>query len=155
MADQRKKFLIDAQVQGVLVRRLVLHWCAFIVVASVASVLLKLLLDPFRPFDQILRESWSSIGPLVFVSVLLIPVFIRDSIQLSHRFVGPVKRLRTMLKALARGEDVKPLTLRPEDYWLEIADEFNDVLRRFQELEQKVAQQRSDADSSSPELVTQ
>ena len=153
MADQRKKFLIDNQVQGVLARRLILHWCAFIAVAGIASVLLKLLLDPFRPFGELLRECSSSVGPMIFVAVLLIPVFIRDSIQLSHRFVGPMKRLRTMLKALARGEDVRPMTLRPGDFWTELADEFNDVLRRVNELE-KAAQQSSSADNSNPELVT-
>ena len=152
MADQRKKLFIDNQVQGVLARRLILHWCAFIVVCGIASLLLKLLLDPFRPFSELVRDSSSSIGPMILVAVLLIPVFIRDSIQLSHRFVGPMKRLRVNLKALGRGDDVRPMKLRPEDYWVELADEFNAVLQRVNELE-KAAQQRAVADNSNPELV--
>ena len=152
MVDQRKRLFID-KVQGVLARRLVLHWLAFVAVCGMASIMLRLLLDPFRPFGEILRDCSSSVGPMIVVSVLLIPVFIRDSIQLSHRFVGPVKRIRTMIKAVARGEEVKPVKLRPGDFWLEMADEFNELLRRVEELEE-AAQQRVDADTANPELVT-
>lgn len=152
MVDQRKRLFID-KVQGVLARRLILHWLAFIAVSGMASIMLRLLLDPFRPFGEILRDCSSSIGPMIVVSVLLIPVFIRDSIQLSHRFVGPVKRIRTMIKAVARGEEVRPVKLRPGDFWLEMADEFNELLRRVEELEE-AAQQRVDADTANPELVT-
>lgn len=152
MAEQRKRLFID-KVQGVLARRLIFHWLAFIAVSGVASIMLRLLLDPFRPFGEILRDCSSSIGPMLVVSVLLIPVFIRDSIQLSHRFVGPVKRIRTMLKAVARGEKVQPVKLRPGDFWLEMADEFNELLRRVEELEE-AAQQHADAGTADPELVT-
>jgi hypothetical protein len=63
-----------------------------------------------------------------------------------------MKRLRVNLKALGRGDDVRPMKLRPEDYWAELADEFNAVLQRVNELE-KAAQQRAVADNSNPELV--
>ena len=62
----------------------------------------------------------------MFLSLmLLLPMFVYDSFQLSNRFVGPVTRLRRVLRELAEGKPFSPVKFRKGEYWQEMADELN------------------------------
>jgi hypothetical protein len=52
---------------------------------------------------------------------------LRDLVRLSHRWVGPILRLRSALNALSRGESISPIRFREGDYWQELAGDFNIV----------------------------
>jgi nitrate/nitrite-specific signal transduction histidine kinase len=60
-------------------------------------------------------------------AVLVLPIVLRDLLRLSHRWVGPILRLRAALSALSRGEHVPPLRFREGDYWQELAGDFNTI----------------------------
>lgn len=137
----RKKTFIDAKVQGALVRRLVLHWCAFIGVASVVAFALQVLSDPFRPLEQHAQQLWWTHGPFLMVLFFMLPVFIVDTIKLSHRFAGPIYRLRNVFRSLASGEKYQPLKFREMDFWQDMADDFNRMVERLRS-------ENSDAHSS-------
>ena len=137
----RKKTFIDAKVQGALVRRLVLHWSAFIAVASVVAFALQILTNPFRPLEQHLQEMWWTHGPFLLVMFFMLPVFIVDTIKLSHRFAGPIFRLRNVIRSMAEGEPFKPVKFRDMDFWQDLADDFNTMIER-------VGSQSSDAGGS-------
>jgi hypothetical protein len=126
----RKKTFIDAKVQGALVRRLVLHWAAFITVAAVVAFALQVLRDPFRPLEQHLQEMWWTHGPFLLVMFFMMPVFIVDTIKLSHRFAGPIFRLRNVIRSMAEGEPFKPVKFRDMDFWQDLADDFNTMIER-------------------------
>ncbi len=65
----------------------------------------------------------------MFLSLmLLLPLFVYDSFQLSNRFAGPVKRLRRVLRDLAEGKEISPITFRKGAYWQEMAEELNRAL---------------------------
>jgi hypothetical protein len=127
----RKKTFVDPKVQGALVRRMVLHWVAFFAVASLVAFCLQLLTNPFRPFEQLVREVWWTHGPFLLVLFFMLPVFIVDTIKLSHRFAGPIYRLRQTIRSLARGGAYQPMKFRDLDFWQGLADDFNQMVERL------------------------
>ena len=124
----RKKTFIDAKVQGALVRRLVMHWASFITIAAVVAFALQVLTNPFRPIEQHLQEMWWTHGPFLLVMFFMLPVFVIDTIKLSHRFAGPIYRLRNVIRSLAQGEPHKPVHFREMDFWQGLAEDFNQMV---------------------------
>ncbi len=128
---ERKKNYIDPQVQGVLARRLVLHWVLFIVVTMVVAFCMQLLGNPMRPFREHAHKVWLTHGPFFLVLIALLPVFVRDSIKLSHRFAGPIYRLRTTIRSIAEGNPAPRLKFRKGDYWHDLAEDFNTMVEQL------------------------
>jgi hypothetical protein len=125
---QRRKKFIDASVQGALARRLVLQWFAFVMIAGICAYALQVLSNPFRSPHDHFRDLWVTHAPL-FVSVFfLLPVFVIDTIRLSHRFAGPVLRLRRAMREVINGQQPRTLKFRDDDYWQELADDFNSLM---------------------------
>ncbi len=127
----RKKTFVDPKVQGALVRRLVLHWCAFIAAAAVVAFVLQVLSNPFRSIREHAEQVWWTHGPFLLVLVFLLPVFIVDTIKLSHRFTGPIYRLRQTVRNLAQGGKFTPMKFRDLDFWHGLADDFNLMVDRL------------------------
>jgi len=127
----RKKTFVDPKVQGALVRRLVLHWSAFIAVAALVAFCLQVLSNPFRPIEAHLQDLWWTHGPFLLVMFFMMPVFIVDTIKLSHRFAGPIYRLRNTVRSLAQGEKFQPLKFRDMDFWQGLAEDFNSMMARY------------------------
>jgi hypothetical protein len=127
----RKKTFVDAKVQGALVRRLVFHWAAFIGVASLVAFSLQVLTNPFRPLEEHIQEMWKTHAPFLLVLFFLLPVFIVDTIKLSHRFAGPIYRLRNTIRKMAQGEPYQPVKFREVDFWQGLAEDFNQMVERL------------------------
>jgi len=127
----RKKTFVDPKVQGALVRRLVLHWCAFIAAAALLAFVLQVLSNPFRSIREHAQQVWWTHGPFLLVLVFLLPVFIVDTIKLSHRFAGPIYRLRQTVRTLAQGGKFTPMKFRELDFWHGLADDFNLMVDRL------------------------
>ena len=128
---QRKTTFVDPKVQGALVRRLVLHWLAFIAVAAGVAFCLQVLTDPFSSIEEHARKLWFTHGPFLLVLFFLMPVFIVDTIKLSHRFTGPIYRLRRVVHDIAEGKPVATVKFRDGDYWQGLASDFNAMLERL------------------------
>lgn len=146
----RKKTFVDAKVQGALVRRLVLHWFAFLGMATLVAFCLHVLSNPFRPFEEHAQQMWWTHGPFLLVMFFLLPVFIVDTIKLSHRFAGPIYRLRTTIRSLARGEAFKPMQFREVDFWQDLAHDFNEMVVRLSARPEEDAADPSAASSTEP-----
>jgi hypothetical protein len=129
---KRKKCYVDRKVQGALLRQTVLHW--FLVLAStlfLVFILQMLTGGPFRSWSYHVGQVWSRYAPLIIALVAVIPPVIYDSLRLSHRFVGPIYRLRTAMHALAAGGPAEPVHFRKDDFWKDLADDYNLVLKRI------------------------
>ncbi len=137
----RKKTFVDAKVQGALVRRLVFHWAAFIGVASLVAFCLQVLTNPFRSLDEHIQQMWQTHGPFLLVLFFLLPVFIVDTIKLSHRFAGPIYRLRNTIRKMAAGEPYQPVKFREIDFWQGLAEDFNQMVER-------ISAKKSDGDAA-------
>lgn len=131
-AADRKKTFVDPQVQGALVRRLLLHWVGFFLVASVVAFVLQVLSNPFQPLGGHFQQLWWTQGPFLLVMIFLLPVFVLDTIKLSHRFAGPIYRLRQTIRLIAEGNAPTRLKFRDFDFWQGLADDFNQMLDRFE-----------------------
>jgi hypothetical protein len=123
--SKRRLILVDRRVKWAIVWQSVLHWVAHTLVAAIYLTLLELLLGGLKPWSEHWRTIWPLVASLLLSLLLLLPKFIYDSLQLSNRFVGPVSRLRCVLRELAEGKPLKPVTFRKDDYWQEMAGELN------------------------------
>jgi hypothetical protein len=149
----RKKTFVDPKVQGALVRRLVLHWVSFVAVAALVAFCLQVLSNPFRPVSEHAQQAWWTHGPFLLVMFFMLPVFIMDTIKLSHRFAGPIYRLRNTIRSLADGENFQPLKFRDFDFWQALADDFNRMMTRFAGAKPSVSSSEGTVDSEeSPTL---
>jgi len=129
---RRTKKFIDADVQGSLARRIIFHWLLFLLVASLAAFILQVLSNPFRPLAAHLEDIWFTHGPFLLVLDFLLPVFVVDSIKLSHRFAGPIYSLRRAIRDIGQGKPARKLKFRRHDFWHEIAEDYNVMLHRLE-----------------------
>jgi hypothetical protein len=141
----RKQLLVDLRVQGALVLRVIFYWCMCLISLTIMLLVWRLLTDPTRMFLTHLSDLWADLGPAAIASLLLLPLVIVDVLQTSHRFTGPLWRLRGAMRKLARGEEVEPLRFRRGDFWHQIAEEFNAVAAR---IESERRQHAADEDAS-------
>lgn len=128
---ERKKTFVDPKVQGALVRRLVMHWCSFLLVASLVAFCLQVLSNPFRSLAEHTQQLWWTHGPFLLVMVFLLPVFVLDTIKMSHRFAGPIYRLRQVILEIAQGDPPPRLKFRDFDFWQGLAEDFNRMVDRL------------------------
>jgi hypothetical protein len=128
---ERKQTYVDPQVQGALVRRLILHWLGFFVTASLVTFVLQVLSNPLIPISAHFEELWWTQGPFLIVMIFLLPMFVLDTIKLSHRFAGPIYRLRRTIQAVAGGESPRKLKFRDFDFWHGLAEDYNKMIDRL------------------------
>jgi len=133
MKSLRKRLFVDPKVQGALVGRVILYWVVCLITITLMLICWRIVTGPARPFYTHFDDLWFFHGPAVIASFILLPLVVLDIVRLSNRFAGPMLRLRRSMRALARGEHVEPLEFRDADYWHEVAEEFNAVLKRVQQ----------------------
>jgi len=139
---KRKKFFVDSNVQGALALRTVFYWLACTTVTIGIAMLLKLASDragmetPYLDLAGFCR-------PIAIASLLLLPVIAFDMVQMSNRFAGPIVRLRRSMIRLAQGETVQPIAFRENDFWRDMAGEFNVIAAELQKLRQQAGQSQS------------
>jgi hypothetical protein len=138
---QRKKMFVDARVQGVMLRRLVIYWLFGLLAISQILLCWHIITGPPTPFFDQFRFDllWSEHAPVVIASLILLPIFLIDTVVLTNRFCGPLYRLRGAMRALAAGERIEPLKFRDKDFWREVADEFNLLAVHVEQLKRQVA----------------
>ncbi len=144
---QRRQKLIDSKVQGALARRIIFHWLVFLAVASAAALLLQVLSDPFRPTGEHIENLWFTHGPFLVVMVFLLPVFVIDTVKISHRFAGPIYSLRRTMREVADGNPPRKLKFREGDFWHELADDYNAMIAR---LAPNTTEEKSSTEHDSP-----
>lgn len=127
---KRSQTLVDTEVQGGLIRRVALHWIVFFLCNTIALFFwIRLFEQPDADWGQTFGATVRRFMPFFIITVALIPAFVWDTLKLSHRFAGPITRLRFVLKDLKKGRAVSPLKFRDNDFWQELATDFNDVMQ--------------------------
>ena len=127
--SKRKRRFIDNKVQVALVLQVLKHWLVFLLGTFVLlSILQVLFSEPNRSLFDHFAAVWSKHAIFFIVALLMIPVYLYDVINLSHRFVGPVLRVRRELRRIAAKESVAPVKFRKNDFWPDLASDFNAAL---------------------------
>ena len=130
---KRSKLFVDYPVQGALVRQLLLHW----VIACCVIFFFLFVMQMFRgglhtPFSMHMSQMWEQYGVLLIVLATVFPVFVFDSIRMSHRFAGPMVSFGRALEKLAQGEQVPEVHFRKSDFWKQMADNLNRIANRLE-----------------------
>jgi hypothetical protein len=132
-SNQRKREFIDSRVQGALVLQVLRQWVLFFLATFVLLLGIEYMFgEPGWSIRDHISALWERCGLVYLAILVMLPAFLRDTVKLSHRFVGPVVRVRNELIRLADGQQVKPVQLRKRDYWHDLADAMNRVLERIE-----------------------
>jgi len=133
--------LIDPKLQGSLICRVLLYWCLSVAIMMVLAGVQVVWRSPNIETGVALSRAVLAFGPALIASMVLLPFVAFDALRFSHRFAGPMHRLRNEARRLADGEQIRPVILRERDYWGDLADEFNRVaeqLNRYRAGDQEV-----------------
>ncbi len=151
MRSRRRKLLINRRVQGGLICRILFHWAVFFAISFCILPLWQLMLsgNPLSPFAKEMVDMSVHSAPVFIILLALLPVFVWDTVKLTHRLAGPMYRFHKTVKSLAAGESVKPIKLRKGDFWQEFAADFNLMLERFDALSQDNQDGDGDLDSDN------
>ena len=138
-SHKRLKVFIDRDVQGTIARRFLFHWCALAFCLFVMTAVVHVLSSPLESAETQMNSYMQKHGQVFLVLLMLTPAFLWDSIKLSHRFAGPILRLRRSMEQAGNGETVRHVKFRDGDFWDDLASNFNKVLDRIEEAEKTSA----------------
>lgn len=127
----RRKSLVDPEVQGGVLKKIFLHWGLFFLCNSLAlTIWVRLFEQPEVGWGQSFIDTLIRYLPFFVITMALIPAFVWDTLKLTNRFAGPMLRFRAALRDARDGRAVAPLKFRDNDFWKEIAENFNAVVIR-------------------------
>ncbi len=129
---QRRRQLLLDRVQSILIARVVFYWFFCLLAASLMASCWTAWDDPPTSSLELARKVLHAYGPALGATVLVLPLVVFDVLRLSNRFVGPMYRLRMALKEAASGRSVAPIKFRDDDFWRDVADDFNRALAQRQ-----------------------
>jgi hypothetical protein len=145
----RKRLFVDPKVQGALLLRAALYWVLGLLAITLMLLCWRIMTGPARIFYTHFDDMWFHFGPALVASLALLPLVLFDVIKVSNRFVGPLLRMRREMRALARGEEVRPIQFRDDDFWREMADEFNAIAR----IVEQARRQQDQTDRDEPAVA--
>ena len=138
MHHKRRIILIDKEVQLMVGGRVVIYWCAAILFVILPLTFLKTFTEPGTLLVNNIMNVVSNHSPVFLIMLAFLPLAVYDSIKLSHKFAGPIYRLRKDLDRLQQGEDVE-FSFRKNDFWTDIPDSLNNLVSKIDDLEVQVA----------------
>lgn len=130
--SKRRKHYVDGVVQGTIMLRIVAHWFLFVIVTGTFVFCIEVL-------SSDMPDAISGLLPrhatTILVVLVLSPIFMYDLCLLTHRFAGPMVRLKRAMRDLADGREVRHIHFRDRDFCKQLATDFNRVVDRFQSLQ--------------------
>lgn len=130
----RQQLLIDQKVQGALLKRAGFYSIAcalyFVVILIFAECMSRQSVSVGEAVLGCFEESIYWLPGLL----LMAPMIAYDMLKQTNRFAGPVFRLRREMQRLVANESDRPLNFRNDDYWKDLADEFNQIRSELLEL---------------------
>jgi hypothetical protein len=130
MRTARRTIFVDHEVQGALVWRVLFYWNFFVIAIPLVLLAREMCVVPGAGLGDAIRGMASRYSPVLFVSLLLLPLVMLDIVRTTNRMTGPIFRLRRALKEVADGLPAKPLNFREHDFWRELAVDFNRAAAR-------------------------
>jgi hypothetical protein len=128
---RRIQNLVDREVQNSLAKRILLQWFALMFATALAILAWTRLIEaPTEPWESVLNISLGHLTPVVITFLVMLPMFIKDSLSLSNRFAGPIVRVKRALADFADGKPIEPVEFRHGDFWKSLAHEVNRVTSR-------------------------
>jgi len=110
--------------------RAAVYWLFCLISISLMLLCWNAVTGPPRRLVDLASDVYLRFGPAMIASVLMLPAVLIDVLRMSNRFVGPVVRLRTALQDLAENRPAQPLNFRDDDFWRDMATNFNRAAAR-------------------------
>lgn len=123
--NKRWRVFADTRIQGLLCLRLALYW--FVCQSSIVFTILAMSSFFEGTQDGSSAVSLHFIVPALTVSTLMFPVFLFDILVFSNRFAGPMVNFRRKMKQLVENETCEKIAFRKGDYYMDLAEHFNQV----------------------------
>jgi len=153
--ERRRQVLVSSGIQWAIVRESVWNWLLYFTAVAFLIGLLQLLrADPTKPLLEHLQTIGELVLTMFLVFAVLLPKFICDWFRLSHRFLGPVERVRRALRELADGKAYADIHFREGDFWDKLADELNAAVRSLKESRDKPGADARDEETPPQPEVT-
>lgn len=133
----RYQLFVDADVQGVLLRRVALYALCCLIYAGVALWVSEWLVHPKEDSRDVLARFAEECLFWMPGLLLLAPIFAYDYLRVTNRFAGPIFSLRREMQRLAEDRSERPLKFRDEDHWSEMAETFNQIREELLELRRR------------------
>ncbi len=130
--DQRRSIFVDDPVQGAMMRRVLGHWLAYLLVSCLLGIALTWMLDPLGGTSLAFLNYLQSQGPGIVAAAGLIMIFAWDIVAVTHRIAGPMVQLRRQMKVLSLGQPAQRVAFRPKDFWHDVAHDFNAMCDRVE-----------------------
>lgn len=130
--------------QGAMVLRVLSYWLLVVLLLAGVSCAQVLLAGGEAPWPVLLNRCLQALGPSLIALLMILPLLLLDSLRFSHRFAGPMGRLRREVGRLADGQWQGALRFRKGDYWHTLADEINRVAARLKVLESSTNSPQTD-----------
>lgn len=151
LQKKRKKTLVDAEVQGGILRKIAVHWAMFFLCNAMALMIwIRLFEQPDADWGQTLADTFRRFLPFFVITIALIPAFVWDTMKLTNRFAGPILRLRNAMAEINAGRSIAPIKFRSNDFWQELAPSFNQLVGRLNESGNRGDDDRSAGSTQSP-----
>jgi hypothetical protein len=146
-SQPRRRLFIDRPIQTALLLRATSYWAVCLLVQVLMIVFFAVVTSSPDSFYARLDALWTHLQLSLVAAAVVLPLLLLDIVKLSHRWVGPIFRLRTSLQALSRGEPVTPIRFREGDFWQELAGDFNVIAT-------ELSQYRAQSEAVSPGAPT-
>ncbi|MEM7782677.1 MAG: hypothetical protein AAF623_04930 [Planctomycetota bacterium] len=147
----RKKLFINAEVQGAILHRTVLHWFFYLAAILLTTVIIASLKDPSKMAIRMVFQSFVYFSPAIIASIVLLPLIVYDMLRESNRVAGPIYRLEKEMTKLRKGQKVKELRFRDGDHWSDLAVTFSQMAAAHQaNLEQIESLKKQLAEKEAP-----
>lgn len=124
---QRRRLFIDRPLQTAVLLRTGLYWAMVTVAQMLMTVFFGIVTSSQSDFPTLHPQVLWHLQITLFVSLALLPIVLWDVLKLSHRWVGPIFRLRAALRTLGRGEQCEEVRFRDRDFWQDLAVDLNAV----------------------------
>ncbi len=134
----REKFWIDDHVQGVLIGRLVLYCGGIVIYVLLSTICNQYWANPEWTLGQHIKGLVETTGFGILTMLILLPLIGMDLIRVSHRFAGPIYRLKMHLKELLADSSTAPLSFRDDDHFQHLAQPINELQSRVLQLQREV-----------------
>lgn len=142
---KRRRALVDSEVQGGILIKVTIHWVFFFVCNAMAlTIWVRLFEQPDVGWAESFGDTIKRFLPFFVITMALIPAFIWDTLKLTNRFAGPMLRFRAALSDAREGRAVPKLSFRDNDFWKEVAENFNAVMDRHAAAQTGVSPQSTD-----------
>ncbi|TWT87364.1 hypothetical protein Mal64_29030 [Pseudobythopirellula maris] len=145
--QQRKKQFVDPVVQGALIAQAVRYWFVSLAMVGMLAMIGWTMATPgfatLANDPATMSAVLSTVAFAALAAVVVCPIALYDLMRMSHRFTGPMLRLRRVMRQSAAGDRVAPIRFRKGDFWHELAEAFNGMQGRINELEARLAEAES------------